>query len=647
MGIQMGRWDFDETEVLDLWVEKIRLALSRNSSQMPSVFSRGRFAVLHHDMHFVEADDSRNDLHTPGILWDGRLDNGPDLARELGLPQCPHGGDVAIVAAAYARWGVEAFREIIGDWALVVWNPKDRYLVLARDPIGLRPLFYSFTEHGLRWSNALDLLVQHPSCSLALDLEYLAGWLSLFPKTNSTPYSGIRAVPPSSCICFQPGRMTVHQYWDFDSSKSLRLQDDSEYEEQFRSHLATAVRRRLCSSRPLLAELSGGMDSSSIVCVADPLIARERGLTSRLDTISYYDDSEPNWNERPYFTAVEAKRGRTGYHIQIDAKEELQALFDHTGLAVMPAECGHNSVRSKALATLVGSGGYGAILSGIGGDEFLGGVPTAIPELADLLASFQFGALVPRLMSWAMAQRRPWIHLLLETLRAFVPPSLAGNAPSRPRPAWILPQFGRRYRDAFRGYDQPLMLTGARPSFQENLSTLEDIRRQIASLNVSAAAKCEKRFPYLDRDLLEFLFSIPRQQVIQPGRRRFLMRRSLAGIVPEEILTRKRKAYVTQGPCVALTSLWTNVVDLTTDMVSESLGILSSRAFRQALEDLRAGKGAAIVPVFRTLVLECWLRNVGDYGIVPGLMAMKKSKAFVTGTATALASRIHNQSSAG
>ena len=85
---------------------------------------------------------------------------------------------------------------------------------------------------------------------------------------------------------------------------------DAEYEEHFRSVFAQSVRRRLRSDSPILAELSGGMDSSSIVCMADEIISRGQLATPRLDTLSYYDDSEPNWNERPYFSQVEEKRGR-------------------------------------------------------------------------------------------------------------------------------------------------------------------------------------------------------------------------------------------------------------------------------------------------------------------------------------------------
>jgi len=602
MRIRRGRWNFRGGEVTVPCVEEM---WQEDPAQASAGLSHG--SVLRRDVWFSDAVKYNNGSFLK-IIWDGRLDNRTELARQVSLSpdRC---GDEEIIAAAYRQWGTKAFAELIGDWSLVVWDPRDHALLLARDPIGLRPLYYAFSEQGLEWSNSLDALLLGALPEQQLNLEYIAGWLSLFPKSDLTPYSGIRAVPPSAFTRVQPGRMTVHTYWNFDPAKSIRLTDDAEYEEQFRSHFANAVRRRLRSARPLLAELSGGMDSSSIVCVADRLLAHENGLTPRLDTISYYNDSEPNWNERPYFSAVEAQRGQCGHHVPIDAKEELQALFTYAGPAAVPAECGEHSERNRDLAGLMDTQSYGAILSGIGGDEFTGGVPTAIPELGDLLASFRLGPLTRQTMAWALAQRKPWTHLLLNTLRAFLPPSFVGNSTATRIPAWVCPRFAHRYRDALRGYQHRLMFSGARPSFQENLSTLDAIRRQLGG---SAPSTCEKRFPYLDRDLLEFLFAIPRQQIIKPGRRRFLMRQSLAGIVPDAILTRKRKAYVTQSPRMALAALWPAVLEITTDMHSESLGIISSGLFRQALEDLRAGKAAAIVPLFRTLTLECWLRNLGN-----------------------------------
>ena len=193
--------------------------------------------------------------------------------------------------------------------------------MLAKDPIGTRHLYYSFDNNQVTWSTILDPLVRFAGKTFALNEEYIAGWFSMFPAAHLTPCVGIHSVPPSSFVLLRPGKHTVSKYWDFDPGKKIRYRTDAEYEEHFRTVFATAVQRRLRSDRPVLAELSGGRDSSSIVCMADTIIARGAADTPRLDTISYYDDSEPNWNERPYFTKVEEKRGRTGWHINVGAQD--------------------------------------------------------------------------------------------------------------------------------------------------------------------------------------------------------------------------------------------------------------------------------------------------------------------------------------
>src|SRR5436309_9702594 len=143
----------------------------------------------------------------------------------------------------------------------------------------------------------------------------------MYPAVHLTPCVDIHSVPPSSWVLLRPGSHTGSKYWDFDPGKNIRYRTDCEYEEQFRTVFAQAVERKVRSDRPVLAELSGGRDSSSIVCMADTVIARGEAECPRLDTISYYDDSEPNWNERPYFTKVEEKRDRAGFHINVGLQD--------------------------------------------------------------------------------------------------------------------------------------------------------------------------------------------------------------------------------------------------------------------------------------------------------------------------------------
>jgi asparagine synthase (glutamine-hydrolysing) len=616
MNTQFGQWTFSPREADRNWLDKIISRFLSDAPHPPSVFSSGTVSVVHCDLKPVRLGGPTEFPHGSVVLWDGRLDNAEDLRRALGGRLDPESSDAQIVAEAFERWNTDAFRRLLGDWSLAAWNPAEQSLVLAKDPIGSRPLFYQLSSNGLRWGTALEWMVEAAESPLQLNLEYLAGWLSFFPATNLTPYKSIESVPPSSFVRFVHGMKQVQQYWEFATTKPIQFLHQHEYDERFRELLAQSVRRRLRANGPMLAELSGGMDSSSIVCMADTFASNGELGTPRLDTLSYFDDAEPNWNERPYFTKVEEKRGRAGVRIALDFGEDLDALFRVEEFASTPAECARRSPRNQAIRELAEVHGYAGILSGIGGDEFTGGVPTAQPELADLLVAGRFFTLASRLKVWALSQRRPWTHLLVDTAAGFLPPSWSSASRSRPLATWLDGKFVGRYLHALDGYRRRLQVFGPRPSFQENLFALNMVRRQLACSHTTSRVKMDKRYPYLDRDLLEFLFAVPRHQLTQPGRRRALMRRALAGIVPDEVLARKRKAYVARAPRVAISARWDAVESLSKDMVAGQLGMVSPRSFKQALLDVRTGIDVPVQPILRTLALEKWLRTLLKHNFV-------------------------------
>jgi len=614
MSVQFGRWNFDGKPVERDYLEKVQPLLRPYGPDDCGSYSNGLISMLYSAFHTTR--ESRGEtqpfLMASGaiITWDGRLDNRVDLIRRLGNIVTSASTDVSIVTAAYERWRCDCFAQLIGDWALAIWEPRTRSLVLAKDPIGVRHLYYSFDDDQVTWSTILDPLVLFAGNTFALCEEYIAGWLSSFPSAHLTPYLGIHSVPPSSYVELKPGKHLVTKYCDFDPEKRIRYRTDGEYEEHFRAVFTESVCRRLRSDSPVLAELSGGMDSSSIVCMADTIIAHGSAETPRLDTISYYDDSEPNWNERPYFTKVEDKRGCVGCHINVGKQEPFEFEGEIARFVATPASSGRPSGATREFAVCLNVQENRVVLSGIGGDEVTGGLPTPTPELEDLLASGQFRKFAHQLKVWALNKRKPWVHLFFEAARGFLPPALIG-APKLKAPAfWINPGFLKRNRSALQGYESRLKLFGPLPTFQENMSTLDVLRRQLECSALSSEPLHEMRYPYLDRDLLEFVYSIPREQLVRPGQRRSLMRRALVGIVPDEVLNRKRKAYITRGPLANISADWSRYADMTQHMLSSSLGIVEARRFLEALQKARHGKEVATIQLMRTLGIERWLQQL-------------------------------------
>jgi len=615
MSVQFGRWNIDRKPIDPDYLEKVKPVIAPYGPDDGGSFTKPGIAILYRAFHTTKESRREAQPHVTEsgavIAWDGRLDNRADLICQMGDHLTVNSTDVAIVVRAYEEWGANCFAKLAGDWALSIWDAKSRSLLLAKDPIGTRHLYYSIDNDQVTWSTILDPLVLFAGKSVVLCEEYIAGWFSFFPATHLTPYIGIHSVPPSSFVVMRNGKQTVTKYWDFDPGKQTRYRTDAEYEEHFRSVFGEAVRCRLRSDSPILAELSGGMDSSSIVCMADTLIARGAAETPRLDTVSYFDDSEPNWNERPYFARVEEKRGCVGTHIDVSSKERPVLGTDNHRFRAAPG----SSARSpQQLVSCMTSHGNRVLLSGIGGDEVTGGVPNPTSELQDLLARGHFRALVHQLRIWAFNKRKPWFYLLLEAMREFLPPALIG-VPKYKRPApWLRPDFVKRNRFAFQGYPNRPKLFGPLPSFQHNSSTLGALRRQLAGEALSEDLPREKRYPYLDRSLLEFMCSLPRNQLVRPGQRRSLMRRALVGIVPDELLERKRKAYVARSPMADISADWTRYADLTKHMITSSLGIVETGKFLEALQKARQGKEISAVALLRTLGIETWLLNLTGYG---------------------------------
>jgi asparagine synthase (glutamine-hydrolysing) len=478
------------------------------------------------------------------------------------------------------------------------------------------------------WSSVLDPLVLFAGKNFVLDEEYVAGWFTYFPAVHLTPYVGVHSVPPSSFVLLRPGSRIIRKYWNFDPGKQIRYRSDAEYEEHFRSVLATAVRRRLRSDRPILAELSGGMDSSSIVCMADLVIAGNTSELPCLDTISWYDDSNPDLDERTYFTKVEEKRGRPGYHIDLgevskaegwetNSERSVTSEFGNDHFRSTPFLTAWHSERFQQHAAYLVSHGHRVTLSGIGGGEVTGdGVPSPTPELQDLLAGTRFVAFAKQVKAWAVKMRKSRVPLFWEAARGFLPPALGGLPTEVHKAPWFNSRFVRRNHLALSSYPSRVKLFGALPSFQNNLLTLELTQRVLAYLGLQSEMLCERRFPYLDRSLLEFMYAIPREQIVRVGVRRSLMKRALVGIVPDELLNRKRKACTTTKLPKNRTTEWPSFIDIGQCLVSSSLGIIDQNRFWDALQRSRYSEEVPIRHMKQTLTLEAWLHHLTAQGVL-------------------------------
>jgi asparagine synthase (glutamine-hydrolysing) len=622
MSLQFGKFYLDSRTVEPGDTDPARAMFARYLPDSEGSYSDSNAEIIYGAFHTTGESRREKQPYVSNsgavVTWDGRLDNRDELLAGMGEPVSISLTDVEIVAAAYDRWGRDSFRKFIGDWAVSVWVPRTGTLVLATDFVGTRHLYYSITKDQITWSTILDPLILPAGHSFELEEEYVAGWLSLFPAPHLTPYRGVLAVPPCSYVRLSKQGSWGSKYWDFDPGKRIRYRTDAGYEEHFRNAFKQAVKRRLRSDSPVLAELSGGVDSSSIVCVADDILACEGG--PGLGTVSFYDDSEPNWDERPFFTKIEDRRGRTGCHINVH-REGQQEDADSSEYGLSPAQVGRSSDAYLRLAACLEQSRSRVLLSGIGGDEVLGGVPNPTPELADLLASGRIGTLAHQLKIWALSLRRPWIHLFRDTLLIFapLPGSMFNRLDQSQHPCWVTAEFMARNQRALGGYRSRVKIIGPPPSFQENLDTLEGLRRQLASLVLPADPLYEVRYPYLDRDLLEFLYAIPRQQLVRPNERRSLMRRALRGIVPDQVLNRRRKAFVIRAPIIAISQQLQRISERS-ELSMSNFGLVDRVRLLDEMRQAISGADVPIVPLLRAFTLEAWITALIGRRVLSGAL---------------------------
>jgi asparagine synthase (glutamine-hydrolysing) len=543
------------------------------------------------------------------LTFDGRLDNYADLCSELGL-NAISAADSQIVLAAFMKWGEHCFSRFIGDWALALWSEREQSLYLARDHAGTRTLHFENDQGTFRWSTHLETFFVDGTTKRLAE-GYAACYLASRPIRDLTPYEGILAVLPAHYVILHNEKLSRRPHWQWMASNTIRYRSDNEYEEQFLALFRQSVERRTGPGAPILAQLSGGMDSSSIVCMADYLRTREQASAELLDTLSFYDPSEPSLGDRPYFEAVENHRAKVGTHIELSFRERTFAPNDPSqGEYLVPGADSSTIAREAKLNKAISGRGFRSILSGTGGDELLGGVPTSKPELATLLISGRFGQLIKRSLDWCLVDHTPLFQTLIDTTKYAVSLSARSATRKRSLPPWIEPKLLGICLDMARRDTLNRWPTGASPTSIANGQGWWSIMERLSQRVPEFHARPEYRYPYLDRDLVTYLLSIPREQLVQPGRRRYLMRRSLRGIVPDLILERRRKAYQLRAPLVTIQKSRGRLLELFTKPMVAEFGFVDATALRSAIDRICTRSDPQWwQALMRICAMELWLRN--------------------------------------
>lgn len=545
------------------------------------------------------------------LAWDGRLDNREDL-----LSYFPHGlegdkTDVALVMAAYLKWPADFLSKLVGDFVLSLYDPASKTLILARDPFGTRTLYYSTTNEHVVWSSTLESLLVATGIDAEVDDDYIAGYLAIHPEMFRTPYKNIASVVPGHFVAFRDGAPHGERFWKLGPDTEIRYTADAEYEEHFRHLFREAVRCRLRSDRPVWAELSGGLDSSSIVCMADQLVQNGSVATSRLETVSYIDDNSTTFFDRGFIRSVEHLRHKPGRHLQSN-KHWVSFVQPENTFVSKPNSGVCVEGTHKWLAREMRADNARVLLSGLGGDQVLWSIPEAAPQLMDLVHQRRPLALHRQLKVWSQILKQPyWLVLWQETIVPLLGPSLAAMFQRQLQPAvWLDREFIKTRR-----IKQHLLLPadpfGYRlPSSRRQVSVIQFIVSAIAEGECWEESVYDKTYPFLHRPLVEFLMSIPFEQKLRTTETRSLMRRALKDLLPPNVLNRKCKGIVGETFCRGLADEWPTLKPMLTDMRVVQRGYVDGKVFRSAIDLARHGRKLETSTLLKTIALEIWLRSL-------------------------------------
>jgi asparagine synthase (glutamine-hydrolysing) len=542
------------------------------------------------------------------LAWDGRLDNRADLEGALGRE--PGEGDLELLARAWERWGESFPERVVGDFALALWDSRRRLLLLARDPFGTRPLFYARRGGELLFASTLTALRSAWSLPAEVDDEWIAAYLVAVRDVERSPFRDIRCVPPGHCLIADPSGVRLRRFWSLDPGREARCRDDREYEERFRELLVEAVRCRLPEGGPAFAELSGGLDSSSIVCIADRLIRDGAVATPDLVPISEVYARSHTADETPFIRLVEQRTGRPSQRLTEEECPILVGLEERWFEVPVALQCFLE--RHRRTLRMMRERGARVLMSGVGGDQILRsqvGIPL---DLADLVRSGRIAEIPAALRYWHGQQSKPYVQLLWQGLiTPLLPRSLRRRlvAPLIQLPPWYDPGFARRMdlrgRVAVLG-DERFRL----PTRRLQSAMVELAVRNTSWRYDSGPEPLRLVFPFLHRPLVEFCLAVPPDQLVRPGETRSIHRRAMRGVLPAEIAARPDKKGPMEPILRAIAAEWPRIEPLVRDARVCQRGYLDPIAFRRSLDEARFGNADRKLLLLQVLALEVWLRQV-------------------------------------
>jgi asparagine synthase (glutamine-hydrolysing) len=556
-----------------------------------------------------------NEDRTVWIVFNGEIYNFRALRVELEAAghRFYTSTDTEVIVHAYEQWGARAIGRLRGMFGLAIWDLNTRSLLVARDRIGIKPLYYAETGGRLYFGSELKSLLQASELPRELDLDALDHYLSfLYTPRDGSIFRSIRKLPPGHLLTWQNGRLDVQRYWQLPADETY-TGSEREAVRDLREVLSDAVRSHLVSDVPLGAFLSGGIDSSLVV----GLMAETSG--ARVKTFSIGFD-EPAFDELEHARRV-AQHFGTDHHefvVKPDGVGILDRLvwhFDEPFADSSAIPTWYVSEMARQHVTVV--------LSGDGGDELFGGYDRYVPH-PRVVAFDRYSPRALRRVAAIAAARLPHgvrgknflRHVArdeqgryLDAIRFFSAdekPSLLSGDVTRhldgPEPESRLAAHFERY--AHLPWPSQMMRFDAETYLPEDVLTKVD--------RMSMAHSIESRVPLLDNEVIDFASSLPAAMKIKGERRKHVLKEVAATLLPAEILNRRKQGFGVPLGTWFRGNLQELFADTLLSPTSLQRGYFQPLFVRQLVDEHLTGKRDHTLRLWQLVVFEKWHHEYVD-----------------------------------
>ena len=520
--------------------------------------------------------------------------------------------DTEVVLRAYEEYGADCVQRFNGMWAFILWDGNAQVLFCSRDRFGEKPLYFFSSESVVVLASEIKAVLEYPGVTKAPNystvFDYAATGYGFTDTSDQTFFEGIRQLPAGHSMFVSRSDIKVRRYWQLAETRSPRAARDEEDIEQFGSLFRESVKLRLRSDVPIGFCLSGGLDSSSAVCMA----------ATMLDNVTTFSScaEDARFDEREFMEPVVEKTGATAHFLFPDPGR----LFD-----LLPKMIAHQDEPWTSMTMLAHwmlmerarSSGVTVLLNGHGGDETTAGYyPHLTSFQTDLLKQLRLVAFVRELraaravhgVSVASSLGRVGRLLASRPLGA-VRDGLGLRRRHFPR---LDPDFAKRHE------------TVARPSRSRSSSYLTNELMAGAEVSPipawlryedrnSMAFSVETRQPFLDHRLVEFLFSIPSDLKIRAGVNKYILRRALQSELPEAVSSRISKlGFTTSAQVWFQEELRDPIGELLASRSFKDRGVFDVRQIQQDFKAHCEGRANKTFAIWSCVNLELWFQHFFD-----------------------------------